>query len=106
MPNIARAYTSQAYLTRALGRPAGWRDSFRHVLAFASTIHDRVYLLNDRFDLFDIEIVFLVPWTLVYREFVRDLGMASALLPALFFGGVLVVGLVYELRKGGLKWER
>ena len=54
-PRARRA--SQAYLTRALGRPAGWRDSFRHVLAFASTIHDRVYLLNDRFDLFDIEIV-------------------------------------------------
>ena len=50
-------HASQAYLSRALSRPARWRDSFRHVLAFASTIHDRIYLLNDRFDLFDIEIV-------------------------------------------------
>ena len=50
-------HASQAYLNRALSRPARWRDSFRHVLAFASTIHDRIYLLNDRFDLFDIEIV-------------------------------------------------
>lgn len=66
----------------------------------------KFYVVAMLFILFDIEIVFLVPWTLVYREFVRDLGMASALLPALFFGGVLVVGLVYELRKGGLKWER
>ena len=52
----ARRY-SRAYLRRALGRWAGWTDGFRHVLSFASTIHDRIYLLNDRFDLFDIEII-------------------------------------------------
>ena len=54
-PKARRA--SRAYLGRALGRWAEWADGYRHVLAFASTIHDRVYLLNDRFDLFDIEIV-------------------------------------------------
>ena len=48
---------SRAYLSRALGRWAEWKDGFLHVLAFASTIHDRIYLLNDRFDLFDIEII-------------------------------------------------
>ncbi|HEX6734709.1 MAG TPA: acyl-CoA synthetase [Azonexus sp.] len=48
---------SRDYLHRALGRWAEWSDGFRHVLAFASTIHDRIYLLNDRFDLFDIEVV-------------------------------------------------
>lgn len=48
-------HASQAYLTRVLGRPAGWRDRYRHVLAFASTIHDRVFLLNDQFDQFAIE---------------------------------------------------
>ncbi|MBV8045743.1 MAG: acyl-CoA synthetase [Paludibacterium sp.] len=45
---------SQAYLTRCLARPVTWRDRYRHVLAFASTIHDRIYLLRDRFDDFDI----------------------------------------------------
>ncbi len=48
---------SRAYLGRALGRWAEWSDGFRHVLSFASTIHDRIYLLNDRFDLFDIEVI-------------------------------------------------
>jgi predicted LPLAT superfamily acyltransferase len=48
---------SRDYLHRALGRWAEWGDGFRHVLAFASTIHDRIYLLNDRFDLFDIDVV-------------------------------------------------
>lgn len=47
---------SRAYLARVLGRPARWRDVYRHVLAFATTIHDRVYLLVERFDLFDIRV--------------------------------------------------
>lgn len=51
----ARA-ASRAYLTRSLGRAPGWREQYRHVLGFASTIHDRVYLLRDRFDDFHIEL--------------------------------------------------
>jgi len=47
---------SSDYLTRVLGRPARRSDVYRHILAFASTIHDRVYLLNDRYDLFDTAI--------------------------------------------------
>ncbi len=48
---------SRHYLHRALGRWAEWSDGIRHVFSFASTIHDRIYLLNDRFDLFDIEVI-------------------------------------------------
>ncbi|MFN3493300.1 MAG: acyl-CoA synthetase, partial [Hydrogenophaga sp.] len=47
---------SRGYLRRALGRWANWRDGFLHVFSFASTVHDRIYLLNDRFDLFDLEV--------------------------------------------------
>ena len=47
---------SSNYLGRALGRPAGWRDLYRHFFTFAATIHDRVYLVNRRFDLFDFEV--------------------------------------------------
>ncbi|KWR77176.1 LpxL/LpxP family acyltransferase [Cupriavidus sp. IDO] len=49
-------HASRAYMDRALGREAGWIDGFRHVFTFASTIHDRIYLLNNRFDLFDIRL--------------------------------------------------
>ncbi len=48
---------SRDYLHLALNRWAEWSDGFRHVFSFASTIHDRIYLLNDRFDLFDIDII-------------------------------------------------
>jgi len=47
---------SRSYLGRALGRPARWRDLYRHFFSFAATIHDRLYLVNRRFDLFEIEV--------------------------------------------------
>jgi len=47
---------SSNYLRRALGRPAHWRELYRHFFTFAATIHDRIYLVNRRFDLFDFEV--------------------------------------------------
>jgi len=47
---------SSNYLRRALGRPPRWRDLYRHFFTFAATIHDRIYLVNRRFDLFDFEV--------------------------------------------------
>ena len=52
----AACKASRAYLTRALGRPATWLDVWRHLIVFGATIHDRIYLLNDRFDLFDLRV--------------------------------------------------
>ena len=51
----AARQASRDYLERCLGRAPSWLDLYRHVLGFASTIHDRVYLLNDRYELFDIQ---------------------------------------------------
>jgi predicted LPLAT superfamily acyltransferase len=53
-PSARRA--SCDYLRRALGRAPGWRDLYRHFHSFAGTIHDRVFLLNNRFDLYEIEV--------------------------------------------------
>lgn len=47
---------SRSYLGRALQRPATWVDLYRHILSFASTIHDRFYLLNHQTELFDIQV--------------------------------------------------
>jgi predicted LPLAT superfamily acyltransferase len=47
---------SSNYLRRALGRPPHWRDLYQHFFTFAATIHDRVYLIKRRFDLFDVEV--------------------------------------------------
>lgn len=49
----ARA-ASRKYLGKVLGREARASDGFRHIHAFASTILDRVFLLNGRFDKFEV----------------------------------------------------
>ena len=64
----------------------------------------KFYVTAMLFILFDIEVVFLIPWTFVYREFLaRNIAILS---PMLFFLGVLVLGLVYEVKKGALEWEK
>ena len=56
------------------------------------------------FMLFDLEIVILLPWTFIYREF---LAYHIAIIgPILFFIGLLALGLLYEVRKGALEWEK
>jgi len=45
---------SRRYLRLALGRRPGARDRFRQILSFATTIHDRVYLINEQFGIFNI----------------------------------------------------
>ncbi len=60
LANAAARRASRDYLRRVLDVPrtakVGWYLVFKHFLHFAATIHDRVYLVNDRFDLFDIRI--------------------------------------------------
>src|SRR3972149_3482000 len=56
------------------------------------------------FILFDIEVVFLIPWTFVYREFLAN--HIAILSPMLFFLFVLILGLFYEVKKGALEWEK
>lgn len=47
---------SRAWLARVLPYRPTWRDGFRHVFGFAQATLDRVYLLNGRFDLFDLRV--------------------------------------------------
>ena len=47
---------SRLYLRRALGCAPRFADLYRHFHSFASTIHDRVFLLNARFDLFEVDV--------------------------------------------------
>jgi NADH-quinone oxidoreductase subunit A len=64
----------------------------------------KFYLTALLFMLFDLEVVILVPWTFIYREFLAN--HIAILGPILFFIGVLVLGLVYEIKKGALQWEK
>jgi NADH-quinone oxidoreductase subunit A len=70
---------------------------------FGTKFSIKFYTTAMLFILFDIEVVFLVPWTMVYRDFLH-VGI-PILTPILFFLAVLVVGLVYELKKGAIEWD-
>ncbi len=60
----------------------------------------RYYLVAILFIIFDLEIAFLFPWAIV----LEDLGVAGFIAMAVFLG-ILVVGFLYEWRKGALEWE-
>lgn len=55
--NRKAAAASSDYLARVFGRPARLVERYRHIHHFAATILDRVYLLQERFDEFQIDIV-------------------------------------------------
>ncbi|TNF97974.1 MAG: NADH-quinone oxidoreductase subunit A [Gammaproteobacteria bacterium] len=63
----------------------------------------RYYLVAILFIIFDLEIAFLFPWAVV----LEDLGEQQlfALIAMGVFLGVLVVGFIYEWKKGALEWE-
>lgn len=61
----------------------------------------RFYVIALIFLIFDVEVVLLVPWALVYKEF----GMYGFLTGAIFLV-LLGLGMVYEWRKGDLEWAR
>ena len=60
----------------------------------------RYYLVAILFIIFDLEIAFFFPWAVVLRE----VGMTGFWAMMLFLG-VLVIGFIYEWRKGALEWE-
>jgi len=73
-----------------------------------ATVHTRFsvkfYITVMLFILFDIEVVFLVPWAFIYREFLAS--NIEIVAPILVFIGVIVVGFLYEWKKGALEWEK
>ena len=60
----------------------------------------RYYLIAILFIIFDLEIAFFFPWAVVLSE----LGL-PAFWAMMIFLGILVVGFIYEWRKGALEWE-
>jgi NADH-quinone oxidoreductase subunit A len=58
------------------------------------------YLIAVLFILFDIEIVFLLPWAVVLRQI-----KVAGLIEMLVFVLILLVGFVYAWKRGALEWE-
>jgi NADH-quinone oxidoreductase subunit A len=59
----------------------------------------RYYIFALLFVIFDVEVAFLIPWAVVFKQ----LGL-FALVEMLIFVGILLFGLLYAWKKGVLKW--
>jgi NADH-quinone oxidoreductase subunit A len=64
----------------------------------------KFYLVAMLFILFDLEIVFMYPWAVVYRESILE--SKTILWSMLSFVSILMVGYVYALKKGALDWKK
>ena len=64
----------------------------------------KFYLVAMLFILFDLEIVFMYPWAVVYKDVIRQ--SSTIFWSMLSFIFILMVGYVYALKKGALDWKR
>ena len=65
----------------------------------------KYYLIAVLFILFDIEIIFFLPWAVVLREFIANRLGLFALGEMFVFILILLVGYIYAWKKGALEWE-
>jgi len=64
----------------------------------------KFYLVAMLFILFDLEIVFMYPWAVVYKDAVKQSGLIFWSM--LSFISILMVGYIYALKKGALDWRK
>lgn len=69
----------------------------------ASRFSVKFYLVAMLFVLFDIEVVFMYPWAVQFRDLLAD--GASALVSMAGFAGILALAYIYALKKGALNWK-
>jgi NADH-quinone oxidoreductase subunit A len=66
----------------------------------------KFYLVAVLFIVFDIEVVFMMPWAVAFRQLdILGLGVLGGLLEMIAFVAVLLVGYVYLWKRGALEWD-
>lgn len=91
-------------------RPGGFKE-----IAYESGIepigggwnqsHIRYYVFALLFLIFDVEAVFIFPWA-VRLDYFKEIGRGGLVLfEMIFFVAILILGLLYAIRKGVLRWE-
>lgn len=65
----------------------------------------RYYLVAILFIIFDLEIAFLFPWAIVFKDFIAQGIGLFAFTAMMLFLAILVVGFIYEWKRGALEWE-
>ncbi|MEP0545747.1 MAG: NADH-quinone oxidoreductase subunit A [Rhodothermales bacterium] len=65
----------------------------------------KFYLVAMIFIVFDVEVVFMYPWAVSFQTFIEAGAGLGAFAVVLVFILILVVGLIYDIKKGGLEWD-
>ncbi|HEY9174856.1 MAG TPA: NADH-quinone oxidoreductase subunit A [Verrucomicrobiae bacterium] len=66
----------------------------------------KFYLVAMLFILFDIEVVFLYPWSVIYRDMLQEPAMRNVILGSMIsFLGILFVGYLYAVKKRAFDWK-
>ncbi len=93
-PNAPGGFKDVAYESGIEPIGGGWSQS-----------HIRYYIFALLFLIFDVEAVFIFPWA-IQLEYFDSIGRGVFVLIEMFiFIAILLIGLVYAIRKGVLKWE-
>ena len=64
----------------------------------------KFYLIAMLFILFDIEVIFLVPWAVVAKSIGAQVGRTFVYVEMMIFIGLLLVGYIYVVKKGAFDW--
>jgi NADH-quinone oxidoreductase subunit A len=95
--NISRIFGPYKPTTR---KTAPYESGMKPIGPAIRRVPVKFYLIAVLFILFDIEVIFFLPWAVVFR----DLSFYGLAVMGLFVF-ILTVGLVYEWKKGALEWE-
>ena len=96
---------------RALGRHTPTKDTpyecgMLPVGDGSSRLSVKFYLVAMLFILFDIEMVFLYPWAVVYKDMLSEPATANVIFGTMVsFLGILFVGYIYAIKKNAFDWK-
>ena len=96
---------------RALGRHTPTKDTpyecgMLPVGDGTSRLSVKFYLVAMLFILFDIEVVFLYPWAVVYKDMLRDPASANLIFGTMVsFLGILYIGYIYAIKRNAFDWN-
>lgn len=65
----------------------------------------KFYIVAMLFVIFDIEVVFLYPWAVTFKDFLASGDVTTMFLSMFSFVAILLVAYVYALKKGALSWK-
>ena len=64
----------------------------------------KYFLVAILFVLFDVEVIFMYPWAILFKDLMKEQGI-MIFVEMIVFISLLLVGFLYIIKKGALKWE-